>query len=112
MEASPCLPAAVGQNASLAPDINFCAENPVGAGVTNGFYLLLENTAPPHPCTRHTQALVSILQSPTQGAGSRELSVNVKNYAFDILYETHHALTISPVIFFSDAAALQMSFWP
>ncbi|OWK11518.1 hypothetical protein Celaphus_00007166 [Cervus elaphus hippelaphus] len=63
----------VGQNASLAPDINFCAENPVGAGVTNGFYLLLENTAPPRPCTRHTQALVSILQSPTQGAGNREL---------------------------------------
>lgn len=73
MEASLCFSAAVGQNASLAPDINFCAENPVGAGVTNGFYLLLENTAPPHPCTRHTQALVSILQSPTQGAGNREL---------------------------------------
>ena len=73
MEASLCFPAAVGQNASLAPDINFCAENPVGAGVTNGFYLLLENTAPPHPCTGHTQALVSILQSPTQGAGNREL---------------------------------------
>ena len=73
VEASLCFPAAVGQNASLAPDINFCAENPVGAGVTNGFYLLLENTAPPHPCTGHTQALVSILQSPTQGAGNREL---------------------------------------
>ena len=44
--------------------------------------------------------------------GVQEHSVNVKNYAFDILYEAHHALTISPVIFFSDAAALQISFWP
>lgn len=49
----------MGQNASLASDINFCAENPVGAGVTNGFYLLLESTALsyPTPYTLHTQAL-------------------------------------------------------
>jgi hypothetical protein len=45
----PLPPCSGGQNASLASDINFCAENPLGAGVTNGFYLLLENTALPHP---------------------------------------------------------------
>lgn len=39
----------MGQNGSLVSDINFCAETPVGAGVTNGFYLLLENTALSHP---------------------------------------------------------------
>lgn len=29
--------------------LNFCAESPVGAGVTNGFYLLPKNTAPISP---------------------------------------------------------------
>jgi len=59
--------AAVGaQNASLVSDINFCAESPVGAGVTNGFYLLPKNTA---PTSRH---LPSRPASPP-GAGDSKL---------------------------------------
>lgn len=68
---TPRFSTAVGQNASLASDINSCAENPFGAGVTNGFYLLLENTAVSHPLhAAHTSPL-PVLQSPAQGAGNR-----------------------------------------
>lgn len=67
----PCLPAAVGQNASLVSDINFCEENPAGAGVTNGFYLLLE-TALPQSLALHTSPFPTS-QNPAQRAGNREL---------------------------------------
>lgn len=68
----PCCPAAVGHNASLVSDINFCAENPVGAGVTNGFYLLLENTALSHPPAHCTHKPFFRLAEPNPG--SREQS--------------------------------------
>lgn len=41
--------ALAGQNGSLASDIKFSAESLLRAGVTNGFYLLLENEALSHP---------------------------------------------------------------
>ena len=57
----------------MASDINFCAENPVGAGVTNGFYLLLENTAPSHPLHTARTGPVLHLAAPVPGSGTREL---------------------------------------
>ena len=53
---------------------------------------------------------ISLPQIRSYFQGVQEHSVDIKYYAFDILYEAHHALTISAVIFFSEAAALQMSF--
>lgn len=77
-EASPCFPAMVGQNASLVSDINFCAENPVGAGVTNGFYLLLENTALSHP-PAHTSPFPHLAEP---NPGSREQRAAPRHHLF------------------------------
>lgn len=58
--------AVAGQNGSLVSDIKFSAESLLRAGVTNGFYLLLENEALSHLPAHKTLSTESCRAQPQE----------------------------------------------